>query len=180
MIFKKENTTNILINFISFIVLLALLSTGGLLYFRLPPRSGHAAEILSLGRHDWGEIHLWLGLCFLLLMVLHLWCHRGWILRTFFSGRTRLNQLLVFLIFLLLFAVAAFPYFLPIERRSGFAFSQGKVSSGESLKHGAVDYEETGEQSFSQDHEEKHQRRQHKRHGRFGKQGSEPRLGELR
>jgi len=58
----------------SFIGLLALISTGALLKFSLPPRSG-GASVWGLTRHEWGDIHFYVSIIFLLLMSLHFLFH---------------------------------------------------------------------------------------------------------
>lgn len=63
-----------LIDLLSFIVLITMISTGTLLKFTLPPRSG-GDSIWGLTRHQWGEIHYCLAVAFLLLMTVHLLVH---------------------------------------------------------------------------------------------------------
>lgn len=69
----------------SFIALISLISTGALLKFSLPPRSG-GHSILGLTRHDWGEVHFYISVCFLVFMSLHLVLHRQFI-KSVFLGR---------------------------------------------------------------------------------------------
>lgn len=55
-----------------------MLSTGILLKFTLPPRSG-GNEVWGLTRHDWGNIHYYFSVVFLLFMSAHLVVHAKFI-----------------------------------------------------------------------------------------------------
>jgi len=61
-------------DFLSFAALTLMISTGTLLEFTLPPRSGRD-EVWYLSRHEWGDIHLYVSVAFLLLMTVHLFTH---------------------------------------------------------------------------------------------------------
>lgn len=45
-----------ILDFLSFVALMFMLSTGVFLKFTLPPRSG-GDEVWGLSRHDWGDVH---------------------------------------------------------------------------------------------------------------------------
>jgi len=62
------------VDLLSFAALTLMISTGTLLKFTLPPRSG-GDEVWYLTRHDWGDIHFYLSVAFLLLMSAHLITH---------------------------------------------------------------------------------------------------------
>ena len=70
----KQSKIIKLIDFLSFISLVAMLITGVLMEYSLPPRSG-SAEIWGLSRHDWGDVHFYSSLIFLTLMAAHLLTH---------------------------------------------------------------------------------------------------------
>jgi hypothetical protein len=63
-----------LVELISFICLLVLISKGALLKFSLPPRSG-GASVWGFTRHEWGDIHFYISVFFLVLMSIHLLLH---------------------------------------------------------------------------------------------------------
>lgn len=59
--------------------MLAIGSTGVVMWIRLPPGSGHDATVLSLGRHDWGDLHAWLAVALGATLLTHLALHWKWI-----------------------------------------------------------------------------------------------------
>ena len=63
-----------LIDLLSFIGLSALISTGALIKFSLPPKSG-AATIWGLTRHEFGDIHFYISVFFLIIITIHLFLH---------------------------------------------------------------------------------------------------------
>ena len=88
----RRSTLNFIIDSAALIFLLGLGGTGCILKWILPPGSGgegqgahggrggeHIKALWSLGRHDWGDIHFYLAICFLVLMGVHIFLHWGWI-----------------------------------------------------------------------------------------------------
>lgn len=59
----------------------ALGGTGLLLAWRMPPgsRGGHGLQAMGMGRHEWGDVHTWVGYAFGLLILLHLALHWRWL-----------------------------------------------------------------------------------------------------
>ena len=70
----KQSTLIKIIDLLSFVSLTLMISTGTLLRFTLPPRSG-GDEVWGFTRHDWGNFHYYISLTFLLLMAAHLLTH---------------------------------------------------------------------------------------------------------
>ena len=66
------------LDFFSFVTLMLMLSTGVFLKVTLPPRSG-GDEVWGLSRHEWGDIHFYLSVIFLLFMSAHLVAHAKFI-----------------------------------------------------------------------------------------------------
>jgi len=74
-----QHTTLIkIIDLFSFVTLTLMISTGTLLKFTLPPRSG-GSVVWDLSRHDWGNIHFYISVGFLFLMTAHLLAHARFI-----------------------------------------------------------------------------------------------------
>ena len=69
--------------------MLALLVTGVILKYGLPPGSGRGhgwgrhhggpRELLGLRRHEWGDVHFWIAVSLVAVLLLHLALHWGWI-----------------------------------------------------------------------------------------------------
>jgi hypothetical protein len=57
-----------------------MLGTGLLLTYRLPPgsRGGRGLSVLGYDRHQWGDVHFWLGVGFVTLILLHLAMNWAW------------------------------------------------------------------------------------------------------
>ncbi len=97
MITKPRTLTNLWIDLASLVVMLGLAATGGLIYFVLPAGSGRFRELLGWNRHDIGQVHFYLAVATMALLVLHLLLHWRWVCgvvakalgRGFPSQRTR-------------------------------------------------------------------------------------------
>jgi hypothetical protein len=89
----KRSSVNFIIDLVSLLNLLALISTGTIMRWVLPPGTGGLGRQLhggggrgqqikqfwSLGRHEWGSVHFWLAVGFVTLMVVHIVLHWAWI-----------------------------------------------------------------------------------------------------
>ncbi len=63
-----------ILNLLLYLNLCLMLGSGLLLEYRLVSgrEGGHGWSALGLTRHDWGELHFWLGVAFCVLIVAHL------------------------------------------------------------------------------------------------------------
>ena len=88
----KRTTVNFFVDFVAFLDLLALAFTGFITRFILPPGSaGHgqgfrggrpateAKYLWSMDRHQWGGIHFYMAVIFVVLMLIHIILHWTWI-----------------------------------------------------------------------------------------------------
>jgi len=105
------------IDLFSFISLILIISTGAFLKFTLPPRSG-GATVWDLTRHQWGEIHFYISIFFLLMMSIHLVFHFSFIKKAVLGKASReQNYRLIIgavsLFVLILFSLA--PLFSPVD-----------------------------------------------------------------
>jgi len=87
----KKLWFNMIINALSLLAFMSMISTGLIMRFILPPGSGRTDRLFSgshyggvltycgWSRHEWGEIHFWIALFFLILLVFHLVLHWSWI-----------------------------------------------------------------------------------------------------
>ena len=88
----KRATVNFFIDLISLLDLFAMVATGLIIKYILPPGSGGLGKelhdgqgriptktLLSLTRHEWGSIHYYLAAIFIILMAIHIILHWAWI-----------------------------------------------------------------------------------------------------
>ncbi|MBX3394869.1 MAG: DUF4405 domain-containing protein [Phycisphaerae bacterium] len=75
----KRNTLNFCVDFVTLIVFLGMVITGFLVRFLLPPGTGGRLSIWNWGRHDWGDLHFWLAVGLLGLILVHVILHWAWI-----------------------------------------------------------------------------------------------------
>jgi hypothetical protein len=89
----KINTINLVVDCISFVLLLGLVLSGFVLEAmphgpgrgqgwqggRQVIESQQPAQLWSLSRHDWHEVHVLIGFSFALIMLVHILLHWKWI-----------------------------------------------------------------------------------------------------
>ncbi len=83
----RRNTLNFWLDLFSFLVMLGLIWTGLLVHFVLPPGTGargggHGLRLWGLGRHGYGDIHFYLAIVLMGLMIIHVWLHWSWVCAT--------------------------------------------------------------------------------------------------
>lgn len=115
----RRPTWNLLVDATAFVAFVFLVSTGVLLRFVLPPRSGHA--VWGLDRHDWGAVHFTIAAAFLAILAVHLLLHARWIV-SLVRGRPRqgsgLRVALGLVGLLAVLALAAAPLLAPVEHKA--------------------------------------------------------------
>lgn len=85
----RKHTQNVVIDLMSFIFLMVLLLTGLLIHYVLLPGS-HGSSFLGLTRHEWGDIHFWVALLFVAVILYHLLLHLTWIKGSLFKKKRTL------------------------------------------------------------------------------------------
>lgn len=80
---------NIIIDLAAALLFLGMIATGYILRFPLPPGSNKSHILWSFSRHQWGDIHFWISLGLLVVMIIHLVLHWNWIV-TVIGKRCRL------------------------------------------------------------------------------------------
>jgi hypothetical protein len=79
----RKNTLNFVVDLATLLAILAMLCTGLILRYSLPPGSGgRGLALWGLGRHDWGGVHFWIAVSLGLLLVVHLVLHWPWVVGT--------------------------------------------------------------------------------------------------
>jgi hypothetical protein len=74
-------TINRVLDLLLYFEFCALTGIGLMLAWRLPPGSqgGRGLTVLDMCRHEWGDIHLWVGIAFIATVVAHLLMHWKWL-----------------------------------------------------------------------------------------------------
>lgn len=85
----NRRLVNIIIDLVATLLFLGMVATGYLLRYPLPPGSNKTLTLWSLSRHQWGDIHFWISLGLLAVMIFHLALHWNWIV-TVIGKRCRL------------------------------------------------------------------------------------------
>jgi len=88
----KRSSLNFIIDLVAFLNLLSLAFTGFIMKYILPPGTGgrgrqlhgglggeHIKDFWSMTRHEWGDIHFYLALLFIVLMTAHILLHWSWL-----------------------------------------------------------------------------------------------------
>ena len=118
----KRPNVNFAIDCLGFAGFVLLTATGVLMRYVLPPGSGHFTTIWTLDRHEWGSIHFWIAIAFLMVLAPHLFLHWRWI-ATLMSGRPRegsgARMALGTVGLVALVALAIAPFLSPIKRAGG-------------------------------------------------------------
>ncbi len=74
----KRTTWNLLIDLLAAAVFLGMLATGYIIRFPLPPGTNKSFTLWGLARHQWGEIHFWISVGLLVVLLVHLALHWNW------------------------------------------------------------------------------------------------------
>jgi hypothetical protein len=75
----KRSALNFLIDAIATAIMLGMIATGIIVRFALPPGSGSTKALWRLTRHQWGDLHFWLSLAAVAIVLLHLALHWKWV-----------------------------------------------------------------------------------------------------
>jgi uncharacterized membrane protein len=87
----KRVLDNLHVDLITAALMVAMVATGYILRFPLPPGSNKSLILWGLTRHQWGGIHFWISLGLLVLVAVHVYLHWQWIVVTVkrrFWGKT--------------------------------------------------------------------------------------------
>lgn len=75
----QRSLLNLLIDLTAAALFVAMISTGYILAFPLPPGTNKVLSLWGLARHQWGEVHFWLSTALLAVLLLHLTLHWQWV-----------------------------------------------------------------------------------------------------
>lgn len=150
----KLSKMNFIIDVIMFVIMLGLIWTGLLIWTVLPPgiRGGHGLSLWGLGRHEFGDIHMYLGIALLVLCGLHLWLHWSWfackltnIIKTTKSQNMQKRQIhAMIIIFVILVLTIASLFLAKIQVVSGSDDHDHEYGHG--YKHGQQQRQQSDQQ----------------------------------
>ena len=114
----KRPAQNFILDIAIFVAFIALAATGLLMVVVLPPGSGHGTILWGLGRHGWGDIHFWIAMGLIAMVLVHLVLHWRWIVsmvkgRRFPDNRAQSRVMISLVALVALFGVAAAPFLTP-------------------------------------------------------------------
>lgn len=75
----KRLLDHFLIDSVAAISMIGMISTGYILRFPLPPGSSKSLTLWTLTRHQWGDIHFWMSLGLIAVILLHVGTHWQWV-----------------------------------------------------------------------------------------------------
>jgi hypothetical protein len=75
----KRLFDNLVIDLIAAALMVGMAATGYILRFPLPPGSNKYLSLWGLTRHQWGDVHFWIGLALLGVILLHVILHWQWV-----------------------------------------------------------------------------------------------------
>lgn len=75
----KRTFVNLLTDLSAALLFLAMLATGFVLRFPLPPGTNKALSLWGLTRHQWGGVHFWISGALLAVLLVHLALHWQWV-----------------------------------------------------------------------------------------------------
>ena len=83
-----KNTSLRINNILLFLSFTFMTGSGLMLVYRLPPgsRGGRGLSMLGMDRHEWGDLHYYMGLTMLALMIIHLALNWAWMRKIAASG----------------------------------------------------------------------------------------------
>lgn len=75
----QRTLLNLLVDLVAAALFLAMIATGYLIRFPLPPGTNKTLNLWGLTRHQWGEVHFWISLGLLTVLAVHFILHWQWL-----------------------------------------------------------------------------------------------------
>ncbi len=75
----SRTVVNLIIDLFAGCLFLAMIATGYILHFPLPPRTNKTLMLWGMTRHTWGTVHFWISLGLLATLLVHVVLHWEWI-----------------------------------------------------------------------------------------------------
>ena len=117
---KNKMLLNIVIDFVMLIAMALVSISGFILEIVIPSRHAvkfqgvtpWSSQLLGLGRHDWGNIHLWAGIVLVILLAIHILLHINMV-SAFIKKKcpNHILRVLLYILFLMLLIMTIVPWF---------------------------------------------------------------------
>jgi len=78
----KRTNVNLSIDLLAAASFIGMVATGYILYFTLPPGTHRSLSLWGFSRYQWGQIHFWVSIVLLVVLVVHLALHWQWLATT--------------------------------------------------------------------------------------------------
>ena len=79
----RKNTLNFIVDLAALFAIFAMIGTGLIMKYTLPPGSGSKGLVLwSMTRHEWGAVHFWASIALGALLIIHVALHWQWVCGT--------------------------------------------------------------------------------------------------
>ena len=116
---KNKILLNIIIDFVMLIAMALVSISGFILGIVIPSRHAvrfqnvtpWSSHLFGLGRHDWGNIHLWAGVVLLALLAIHILSHINMV-SAFVKKKcpNHILRVLLYILFLMLLIITIMPW----------------------------------------------------------------------
>ncbi len=73
-----RTTINFIIDCIFALVMIALIWTGLVMRYLLPPGTGGRMNLWGWTRHEWGTVHFWIAVAAAVVLIVHVAMHWNW------------------------------------------------------------------------------------------------------
>jgi mono/diheme cytochrome c family protein len=77
----NRSLVNLLIDTVAAALLTAMVATGYILWFALPPGTNRTHSLWGLLRHQFGAVHFWISVTLLVVLAIHVALHWRWLVR---------------------------------------------------------------------------------------------------
>lgn len=74
----RRTTLNFLVDAVALMLMAGMIATGLIVRNALPPGTGGRVSIWGMSRHDWGDLHFYVAIGLLVLLLVHLSLHWFW------------------------------------------------------------------------------------------------------
>ena len=81
VLIAMKNLIHRVLNLLLYIAFCAMVGTGLLMAYHLPPgsRGGSGLTVLGMDRHEWGDVHLWISYTVIAAVIVHLGMNWTWL-----------------------------------------------------------------------------------------------------